>query len=105
MDALKAGEGFGGAAGGDGGKALPVALVGAEEASAGGNRGLRRGVEAAEVAPEAGGVGLEGGAVVAGFVEEIPGQEEALVGEGSTAEFGAVALATEIGGDVDCAGK
>ena len=77
-DALIAGEILGAARGGDGGEALAVAFVGAEEAEAGGDGGGFRGVVAGEVAPEAGGIGLEWGAVSAGFVEDVGGQEEAV---------------------------
>ncbi len=105
VDALQAGEGFAVAARGDGGEGLAVAFVGAEGAEAGRGDGVFGEVVAGEVAPEAGGVGLERGAVVVVLVEQVPGEEETGVRIVAAPELGAVGLAADVGGGVDGAGE
>src|ERR1035441_8402190 len=109
---LQPGQCLRGAGGVDGGEALAIALVAAEEADAAACLCPRAPVIAAEIAPQAGGVGLDRGAVAAGFVEHVA-DEEGAVGVGTAASFSdsedavgfcAGGLVVDVGGGVDGAG-
>src|ERR1017187_4639416 len=101
---LQPGQCLQGAGGVDGGEALAIALVAAEEADAAACLCSRTPVIAADIAPEAGGGGLDRGGVGAGFVEHVADEEGAGGGGEDAVGFCAGGLVVDVGGGVDGAG-